>query len=356
MKNNMRLISAALKVVWLACVAQAYRQNVNISVDVRTRMNRVVPLFGLDAGGKVDIEVNVAKAGWPRLPPPKWANMYLAFFSVEQWYEYELPNFGSGAEPEYPCQADETHQCQQLCSLPSVRRFQIWGNPHKEAQQKGMQRFEFNVTKRTEYTLVLLTCAPSGHADLINLLMDVSMVNPGNEHLSVEQRPLEGLYWAFTAIYILTIALGALAYGASLRSQGLQQCFGGTVLLKLLEVILNLSYYRTLSTTGFSDVVLLQTTRLADVLTNIAFYAILLLISLGWTITRNALTRRELQVFWGFFSLYAIFGLLHAICNKPAFCQSFLLAFYVIKFLITFCIIVAMNANIEVYEYIYFEL
>lgn len=27
--------------------------------------------------------------------------------------------------------------------------------------------------------------------------------------------------------------------------------------------------------------------------------------------------------------------------------QSFLLAFYIIKFLITFCIIVAMNANIE---------
>ena len=27
--------------------------------------------------------------------------------------------------------------------------------------------------------------------------------------------------------------------------------------------------------------------------------------------------------------------------------QSFLLAFYIIKFLITFCVIVAMNANIE---------
>ncbi len=87
-----------------------------------------------------------------------------------------------------------------------------------------MQRFEFNVTKHTEYTLVLLTCAPSGHAYLINLLMDVSMVNPGNEHLSVEQRPLEGLYWAFTAIYILTITLGALAYGASLQNFNSSQC------------------------------------------------------------------------------------------------------------------------------------
>ena len=36
-----------------------------------------------------------------------------------------------------------------------------------------------------------------------------------------------------------------------------------------------------------------QVTKLGDVLTNSAFMAFLLLVSLGWTITRNVLTRRE---------------------------------------------------------------
>jgi len=34
---------------------------------------------------QVKIAVEVAKAAWPRTPPPAWANIYLAFFNVRQW-------------------------------------------------------------------------------------------------------------------------------------------------------------------------------------------------------------------------------------------------------------------------------
>jgi hypothetical protein len=34
---------------------------------------------------QVQIAVEVAKASWPRTPPPAWANIYLAFFNVHQW-------------------------------------------------------------------------------------------------------------------------------------------------------------------------------------------------------------------------------------------------------------------------------
>ena len=47
-----------------------YRQNLNVSINIRTRLNRVVPLFGLDKGGRVRIGVDVAEEGWPRRPPP----------------------------------------------------------------------------------------------------------------------------------------------------------------------------------------------------------------------------------------------------------------------------------------------
>ena len=36
--------------------------------------------------------------------------------------------------------------------------------------------------------------------------------------------------------------------------------------------------------------------KLGDVLTNAVFLALLLVVSLGWSITRHSLTRREMQV------------------------------------------------------------
>ena len=61
----------------------------------------------------------------------------------------------------------------------------------------------------------------------------------------------------------------------------------------------------------------------------------------------NALTRREAQLFCCLWFMYGLFALLQSGCSAPTLCQSFLLAFYVAKFLIIFCIIVALNSNLE---------
>jgi hypothetical protein len=45
--------------------------------------------------------------------------------------------------------------------------------------------------------------------------------------------------------------------------------------------------------------------------------------------------------------LYILFRVLYAFCREPSLCPAYVLSFKVIAFLITFGIIVAMNANIE---------
>jgi hypothetical protein len=203
------------------------------------------------------------------------------------------------------------------------------------------------VTERTEYTLVLLTCASIAHDEYIQVEMDVTMVNPNGQHLSIDKLPLEALYWALAAVYLGSMLVAVYSYATLLRRQILLQLLLGAVMTKWGEVLINLTYYRTLATTGRDYILLFQATKFGDVISNLAFMAFLLLVSLGWTITRSMLTRRERQLLYGFFGLYGIFGLLHSVCTTPAYCQSFLLVFYIVKFLITFCIIVAMNANIE---------
>ena len=66
---------------------------------------------------QVRIAVDVAKASWPRVPAPSWANIYLAFFNVHQWYDYDLPSFGNSVDPAYPCQAEDTHQYEIVCFI-----------------------------------------------------------------------------------------------------------------------------------------------------------------------------------------------------------------------------------------------
>jgi hypothetical protein len=197
------------------------------------------------------------------------------------------------------------------------------------------------------WQIVVMSCASSMHDDHVNVQMQLRMMNP-NSHLSLEKIPLDPMYCLLLTIYILFFAgCGALNYKFRRSSFVLQPLLCLAVGLKSIEVLTNLVYYRTYAYTGLDSAALKQVTRVGDIVSGGTFLGVLLLMSLGWGITREALTRREKQLFWGVFVLYLIFGLLHSICETPSLCQGYLLSFYVIKFLITFCIIVAMNANIE---------
>ena len=59
--------------------------------------------------------------------------------------------------------------------------------------------------------MVLLTCAATIRDDEITVEVDVAMVNPGGQQLSIEKAPLEGLYWTLVAIYV-SLVVGCSAY------------------------------------------------------------------------------------------------------------------------------------------------
>jgi hypothetical protein len=91
------MVATALRVALIVTSllgASCYRDSVNVTVAAKSRINRLLPLFGLDVGGTVRGEATIASAGWPPTPPPEGVNVYLAFFSVQQWC---CPAFGSFA-------------------------------------------------------------------------------------------------------------------------------------------------------------------------------------------------------------------------------------------------------------------
>eukprot|EP00002_Diphylleia_rotans_P030826 TRINITY_DN6378_c0_g1_i1.p1 TRINITY_DN6378_c0_g1~~TRINITY_DN6378_c0_g1_i1.p1 ORF type:complete len:273 (+),score=45.95 TRINITY_DN6378_c0_g1_i1:247-1065(+) len=74
---------------------------------------------------------------------------------------------------------------------------------------------------------------------------------------------------------------------------------------------------------------------------------ILVLTSTGWSITRNYFTNRERFFSIVGFILFIAFHFLQTTCTDGQNCGGYVLGFQAIKFVITFGVILGMNANIE---------
>jgi hypothetical protein len=79
------LFSIAILLLVAVRDAACYEQDYNFTLPIRSRINKVTPLFGLDQGGKVSVDIETFSVGWPRKPPPAWLNTYLVFFNLQQW-------------------------------------------------------------------------------------------------------------------------------------------------------------------------------------------------------------------------------------------------------------------------------
>jgi len=119
------------------------------------------------------------------------------------------------------------------------------------------------------------------------------------------------------------------------------------LICKFFEELWHVIFYAAYSTTGYIYSYLGNARDVFEVIAETIFLAVLLLTAMGWTITRDSLTSREKQMFWSAFLLFVVFKILHGLCQDPNLCGAYLLSFHVVKFLITFGIIVAMNANVE---------
>jgi hypothetical protein len=180
------------------------------------------------------------------------------------------------------CQNDDSQQCIALCSIPSVRRFQIAGNPRDPLQVEGDAiSIAFNVTARTEYTMVLLTCAPTQRSEEVNLVLDITMLNPGGQHLSVEKIGLDIINGTGAAFYLILAAASFWIARATWRSSVLHRVLFAAIMAKALEMLLKMVYYLVMSANGTSKTDLTGATQIVRVVTQATFLLLLLMISLG---------------------------------------------------------------------------
>eukprot|EP00762_Andalucia_godoyi_P003950 ANDGO_05733.mRNA.1 hypothetical protein GUITHDRAFT_100409 len=213
----------------------------------------------------------------------------------------------------------------------------------------------------------------------------LTLLNPNGQHLSLEDIPMLPVSLLYFFAYLTMFVLFTVYSIGFFRPYMLRihWFLCGAFAFKCLELIVTFSVYLTLSEKGkvslFEDAV----ERLFRVCSDCLFSLMLFLISTGWSITRQTLHEREKRLCIVSFGLYAFFRFLYAMCaagqprlsphnsniatsasQSPSssvpddavpLCSGYVLAYSVISFLITFGIIVSMNANIERLRSMYME-
>lgn len=111
-------------------------------------------------------------------------------------------------------------------------------------------------------------------------------------------------------------------------------------------------FFRELSVTGTRSTLLDTLQSLAESAASAVLLAVLLFAALGWSLTRESLSRRELQLSAVVFGVFAAIALVQALCSARDggrdndVCKVYLLTEYVIRSAVMLGVVVALNFTI----------
>lgn len=109
-------------------------------------------------------------------------------------------------------------------------------------------------------------------------------------------------------------------------------------------------FYRELSLTGAKNSALRTFRDISESASHAVLLAVLLFAALGWSLTRDSLSKRELRLIGVLFSVYFAVALVKALCDSDRsdeMCKAYLLTEYVLKSVVMLGVIVALNVTIS---------
>lgn len=279
-------------------------------------VSSVFDQFGFAQGGVVDFQGEVEPAG---------ATVLVALFRKAQWDEW------------HDLLSRQANLLRLLCQFPSTMR----------VEGQGKFNFTYTIPARDQYTMQVLSC--KGGTQKVTGF--VKLLNPSlgeaNQHLSLEFSGVVTMYSVLTVAYaVMLCAWLWVCQRHPEQRMRVHYAMAATGAIRVLELVMTALFYADIGKTGEVDVGLNATKQLAESLSTLAFLGVLLLLALGWNVTREHLSLKERQSIAAACVIYIFISTLKAFCTSPQLCGAYVLAEYVIRSLIMLAVIVAMNFNI----------
>ena len=195
----------------------------------------------------------------------------------------------------------------------------------------------------SHYSLLLLKCEPSAPSAALSIRVDMELINPNGQHLSTQKHPYILIY------FTLMIANGALLTYLLfffLKNKRhifrLQIVIGVAIILQIISHASVFTYFEYINIEGKMSDALDITLSVISVFGDTGFLLMLLAISIGYSIMEDSLNPKAKFLFISCFVVYLGTRIMYAFCKDSSICSIFLLVFRVVKFVITFAIIIAM--------------
>ncbi|RLN87139.1 hypothetical protein BBJ28_00011149 [Nothophytophthora sp. Chile5] len=329
---------------------------------IRWNTHSLISAFGMEHGGRLELQVTdiyVDNANTTDMAVV--APVVFSLYDIEQWRAYSVLKLR-----DVPLRSDFV-----LCHYPSAVRFAV----PPPTEESGLPwTLTFDVSKPSLYTLQVQVCGEAsvyvtGRASLVNVGYDGEL----SEHLGIEElglRPLYKLYLVGMLLWVLEcyvwcrnipvrkpilrlkaelIAVSSDALNSRFCvMQKISYAFQAVLQVKALSVALKLGFYSQRSARGDVTAFLDVAQDLGESATSAALLGVAALGSLGWSITRATLSRREVLALAMLAMLYLIVTVNKALC-RPADtqqCRAYMLAEYALQSVHMLGVIVALNFTI----------
>ncbi|KAG2387652.1 hypothetical protein C9374_001246 [Naegleria lovaniensis] len=253
---------------------------------------------------------------------------------------------------------------QYLCDVPSSLRIPVTsqnsdailsspsiignvGNLETTDQTFSISK-SIEIDSSTHYSFLLLKCDPYTPKTDINVKVDLQLINPNGQHLSTQKHPYILLF------FVLMVAHGGLLIYLLfffLKNRRhiyrLQILIAIGLVLQIISYSSVFTYFEYMNVIGQISDALDITLSVIGVFGETSFLLILFLLSLGYSITDEGMNPKVRLLFSVCFVGYLGSRLLYAFCNGSSICYIFFLSFKLLKFVITFGAIIAMNQTID---------
>lgn len=306
--------------------------------------------FGMESGGRVEIEIqnltflpftrrgSTARVGPTQLVRTDFAKQVPVVFTLydyKQWRMYAMLRLR-----DIPVQDSMI-----LCHYPSVLRFAV-----TNATADAGHRVVFEVPKASLYTLQAQVCGESsveiaGQARLVNIGQD----GETTEHLAVEELGLIPVYKVAAFAYsVLTLFWILDCAVQRQRVPRIAYAFQCALHFKTAEMLFKYWYYTKLSQTGSHTRFVAIARSLVDSSAGGCLLGVQMLASLGWSLTRDQLGKREFRAIVLMLFVYCSVAGIKALCgDEDDVCKAYLLTEYIIKSVIMLGVVVALNFTIS---------
>ncbi|GLD96714.1 hypothetical protein PINS_up005397 [Pythium insidiosum] len=306
---------------------------------VRWNTFTILSSFGMEVGGRVTIDIsNLTYLSFPANVSTRQVPVVFTLYDIDQWRAYSVLQLR-----EMPIKSPTL-----LCHYPAAMRYTI--TERKFQLRESSRRVFFDVIKPSLYTLQVQVCGDAsvyvaGQASMVNIGFDGQL----SEHLGVEELGLIPLYKALVVTYTCFTALW-IAECIMQRKIVPRISYALQVALhvKTLEVFIKTWYYQEFSRRGHRDSMFKMTQDATESISCAAMLVVMLLAALGWSLTRDELSRREIRLISVSFGCYFCIALAKASCDfEDDVCKAYMLTEYIIRSVMMLGVIIALNITIS---------